>query len=110
MNEDRLRILRSEEAAMADLMNHYRELHLRASKALFGIRAELDALTSTDVSVELMLDEDDARSLTKAVSIREKMACIPDGGGNEAGRTVAEICRGWMEMLDAAGVRRDSAK
>lgn len=49
-------------------------------------------------TIVLQLDEDDHRHVRSAIESRLKMAPIPDGGGNEDGRVVAEICRGWGEM------------
>lgn len=55
-------------------------------------------------TVVLELDEDDARALHEAIAKFQNMridgeCIIPDGEGNLRGRLVAEICRGWMEML-----------
>jgi len=51
----------------------------------------------------LELDEDDFEAVQRCISIRQGMiGGLPDGGGNLAGRIVAEICRGWEEGLDAA--------
>lgn len=52
----------------------------------------------------LELDEDDWSSVNEAIaerqSFRDKEGCLlPDGDGNLAGRLIAEICRGWLEML-----------
>jgi hypothetical protein len=53
--------------------------------------------------INLILDEDDARSVREAMEQRRAFICgIPDGNSNDAGAVIAEICRGWMEMLDAA--------
>jgi hypothetical protein len=46
------------------------------------------------------LDDDDYRSLHKAFARRLASGVLPEGGGNLAGRLAAEICRGWLEMLD----------
>jgi hypothetical protein len=50
--------------------------------------------------VTLKLDDDDYRSLHKAFARRLASGVLPEGGGNLAGRLAAEICRGWLEMLD----------
>jgi hypothetical protein len=53
--------------------------------------------------IVLELDEDDYEAVTRAVSIRQGFdggGLLPEGGGNLTGRIVAEICRGWEEMLD----------
>ena len=48
--------------------------------------------------ITLRLDELDAEAVARAIAYR-KLHPMPDGGGNEAGRAVAEICRGWLDML-----------
>jgi hypothetical protein len=56
-------------------------------------------------TITLELDADDYDAVQKAISIRQGFGgggLIPEGGGNLAGRLVAEICRGWEEMLDAS--------
>jgi hypothetical protein len=55
-------------------------------------------------TVVLELDDDDFDAVQQAISVRQGLfggSVLPDGEGNLAGRYVAEICRGWMEMLDA---------
>lgn len=47
-------------------------------------------------------DQLDFDAIQKAIARRQTFCSMPEGGGNLAGRLVAEICRGWMEMLDAA--------
>ncbi len=54
-------------------------------------------------SITLELDEDDFEAVQRCMSIRQGMiGGLPDSGGNLAGRLVAEIARGWEEMLDAS--------
>lgn len=48
--------------------------------------------------IVLELDEYDYHAVALAIKHRLRMS-IPDGAGNHAGRVVAEICRGWMEMM-----------
>lgn len=52
--------------------------------------------------IVLHCDKLDFDAIQKAIARRQTFRSMPDGGGNLAGRLVAEICRGWMEMLDAA--------
>lgn len=52
--------------------------------------------------IVLHCDKLDFDAIRQAMKRRQSLCSIPDGGGNLAGRLVAEICRGWMEMLDAA--------
>lgn len=53
--------------------------------------------------IELILDDDDARAVNDAIEERSKMGIMPpDDGSNAAGACVAEICRGWGEMLAMA--------
>ena len=55
-------------------------------------------------TITLELDEDDFDSVQQAISTRQGLfggGMLPDGDGNLAGSYVAEICRGWMEFLDA---------
>jgi len=53
-------------------------------------------------TITLECDELDFDAIQKAIARRQLFRCLPDGEGNMAGRIVAEICRGWEEMLDAA--------
>ena len=57
--------------------------------------------------MELELDDDDYRAVQEAIARRqawrdEAGAILPDGGSNTAGAYLAEICRGWLEMREAA--------
>lgn len=51
-------------------------------------------------TITLELDKLDAKAVNRAIARRQSMRVMPDGGGNMAGRVIAEICRGWEEMLD----------
>jgi hypothetical protein len=57
--------------------------------------------------MHLLLDEDDYRSIQQAIARRQSWrhadgGCIlPAGESNTPGAIIAEICRGWLEMLDA---------
>lgn len=48
----------------------------------------------------LELDENDFDSVQEAMGVRQSFQVMPDGGGNLAGRLIAEVCRGWLEMLN----------
>lgn len=48
----------------------------------------------------LECDELDAKAIHEAIARRQRRRIMPDGDGNMAGRVIAEICRGWMELLD----------
>ena len=48
----------------------------------------------------LELDEDDRNAINMAITQRQIWRVLPDGDGNLAGRVLAEICRGWMELHD----------
>jgi hypothetical protein len=51
--------------------------------------------------IDLLVDEDDYRAIQRAMAKRQTWRMMPDADeGNVAGRVLAEICRGWMEMLD----------
>lgn len=51
-------------------------------------------------SITLELDETDYNAIERAIAMRQNFRVMPEGLGNLAGRTIAEICRGWMEFLD----------
>lgn len=64
--------------------------------------------SATGHSIVLHCDQPDFDAIRQAMKRRQSLCSIPDGCGNLAGRLVAEICRGWTEMLDAtAGQERD---
>ena len=48
----------------------------------------------------LELDELDYAAVVRVIAERESGGELPDGGGNLNGRTIAEICRGYDEMLN----------
>jgi len=57
--------------------------------------------------IVLVLDELDYDAVQKAMARRQNFfgrgpdgGPYPDGDSNLAGTVLAEICRGWMEMLD----------
>lgn len=50
------------------------------------------------VKILLDLDADDARAVRQALRFRRKHA-MPDGTSNPQGALIAEICRGWLDML-----------
>lgn len=57
-------------------------------------------------TVTLIVDAADHDAILDAIDLRLTFAAgLPDGEGNQTGRVVAEICRGWAEFLDAAPVR-----
>jgi hypothetical protein len=57
----------------------------------------------------LVLDADDTRDVWAAIRLREDMpGGVPDGDSNREGALLAEICRGWMEMLDAGATETAS--
>ena len=61
--------------------------------------------------MELALDELDYQAIQEALARRQMFMAMPDAdeGSNMAGRLVAEICRGWMEMLDFEKRRYDES-
>ena len=58
---------------------------------------------ATTERMVLEMDADDWRDIRRAIAMRERAMPMPDGTSNNDGAAVAEICRGYMEMLDAAG-------
>lgn len=62
--------------------------------------------------IVLNLDEDDYNSIQEAIAKRQAYGrnlpdsngqkIMPDGDSNIAGAVLAEICRGWIELLDSA--------
>ena len=48
----------------------------------------------------LEVDDDDYRAINEAIAKRQLWRTMPDAGGNVAGRVIAEICRGWLELRD----------
>lgn len=49
---------------------------------------------------ELVVDELDWQAIQRCIAKRQLYRSLPDGEGNMAGRVIAEICRGWEELLD----------
>ncbi len=54
--------------------------------------------------ITLNLDPDDYDAVQRALAVRQrsrddKGPILPDGDSNTAGAYLAEICRGWLEML-----------
>jgi hypothetical protein len=64
-------------------------------------------LTVDTRTLVLELDPDDYDAVQQALAVRQSFRVMPGGGGNLAGRLVAEICRGWLEMLGARGPEED---
>jgi hypothetical protein len=51
--------------------------------------------------LELILDDWDFKAVNDAIEKRSRFGAMPDDeGSNAAGACIAEICRGWDEMLD----------
>lgn len=50
--------------------------------------------------IELEVDDLDYEAIQRVIATRQLYRCMPDGEGNQAGRVIAEICRGWEEMLE----------
>lgn len=49
-------------------------------------------------TILLECDEDDDRAIQEAIALRQRSPRVmPDGGGNLAGRVVAEICRAFVD-------------
>jgi hypothetical protein len=49
--------------------------------------------------IVLLCDQADFDAIQDAIAQRQAIRCMPDSeAGNLAGATIAEICRGWMEM------------
>jgi hypothetical protein len=53
----------------------------------------------------IQLDMDDLRAVASATKRREDMMPVPEGDSDAVGALIAEICRGWMEMLDHSASR-----
>ncbi len=53
--------------------------------------------------IVLNLDPDDYDAVQQALAVRQRRLndrpILPDGDSNTAGAYLAEICRGWLEML-----------
>jgi hypothetical protein len=53
-------------------------------------------------TLNLLLDADDRRSVREAIELRRTYP-MPDGESCENGAFIAEICRGYLDFMDAAG-------
>ena len=54
--------------------------------------------------IMLKLDDLDYEAVQRCMAKRQTFRCMPDhDGSNLAGQLLAEICRGWEEMLDMPG-------
>jgi len=60
--------------------------------------------------IEIKVDAEDYSAIQRAISIRQTWGIMPDGGGNMAGRVLAEICRGWLDDRDKAARRRNEKR
>lgn len=60
-------------------------------------------------TITLEVDQEDFDAIQSAICRRQSFQCLPDGDGNLTGRIVAEICRGWLERVDAQSGGDDSA-
>ena len=70
-------------------------------------RTERDA-GLTMRTIHLQLDEGDYRDINAAIARRQRYdKATTVGGGNLAGRILGEICRGWMDRLDAASAEEE---
>lgn len=54
----------------------------------------------------LDLDDLDHEAIKRVIAMRERSMPLPDGESNTDGAVLAEICRGYEEMLNAAGSER----
>lgn len=59
--------------------------------------------------ITLEVDQEDFDAIQSAICRRQSFQCLPDGDGNLTGRIVAEICRGWLERVDAQSGNDDSS-
>lgn len=58
--------------------------------------------------IVLEVDDLDFHAIQNAMARRQSFRVMPDAdGGNIAGRVIAEICRGWLERLDADKKKRE---
>jgi hypothetical protein len=56
-------------------------------------------------TMTIILDDDDYRAVQEAISRRQSwrldgQALIEPGGSDIAGAYLAEICRGWLEIIE----------
>ena len=60
---------------------------------------DLSAKTAKN-EIVLVCDDLDYAAIQNAIARRQSSRIMPDNGSNVAGAVIAEICRGWEEMLD----------
>lgn len=61
--------------------------------------------------IELVLDDEDFADVNNAIEDRARAGIMPDDdGSNAAGACIAEICRGWAEMLTVPPPRDASSE
>lgn len=60
--------------------------------------------------IVLSLDEQDYEHVRNAIANRQHLMDIPPGDGNDDGRAIAEICRGWGEMMGMMSWTGDARK
>lgn len=48
----------------------------------------------------MTVDELDLKAIQRAIERRKSFGVFPDGDSDSLGEYIAEICRGWEEMLD----------
>jgi hypothetical protein len=71
-----------------------------------------------NTTIVLHLDPDDLRAVQEAMCRRVSPPWInpdgkplfPDSRSNDTGLVIAEICRGWMELLEASARQPASVK
>lgn len=56
--------------------------------------------------IELMLDADDLRDVEEVVALRKEHMPLPDSESNMAGTVIAEICRGYRNLLNAGQAKQ----
>lgn len=62
-------------------------------------------------TITLILDDKDFSDVNDAIEDRSKFGVMPDDeGSNAAGACIAEICRGWNEMLRMQQPRPESGE
>lgn len=62
-------------------------------------------------TITLILDDLDFEAVNNAIEERSRFGVVPDDdGSNAAGACIAEICRGWNEMLHAQKPRPESGE
>lgn len=51
-------------------------------------------------TLSVTLDDEDYEAVQTALSVRQGFMALPDGESDKAGALLAEVCRGWLEMLN----------